>query len=76
MDNFNFTDDQFVIEGCGNTDSEKIGRPQTTYWKDAWRRLKQNHLAIFAMILLLIIIFFTIFGPAISGYSYDKMSSD
>ena len=28
------------------------------------------------MILLLIIIFFTIFGPAISGYSYDKMSSD
>lgn len=76
MDNFNFTDDQFVIEGCGNAESEKIGRPQTTYWKDAWRRLKQNHLAIFAMILLLIIIFFTIFGPAISGYSYDKMSSD
>ena len=76
MDNFNFTDDQFVIEGCGNTGREKNGRPQTTYWKNGLKPLKQNHLAIFAMILLLIIIFFTIFGPAISGYSYDKMSSD
>jgi oligopeptide transport system permease protein len=66
----------FVIEGCTDADSEKIGRPQTTYLKDAWRRLKQNHLAIIAMVILILIIFFTIFGPAICGYSYEKMSAD
>ncbi|MDO4297276.1 MAG: ABC transporter permease [Lachnospiraceae bacterium] len=76
MENRNFTDDQFVIVGCSNADSEKLVRPQTTYWKDAWRRLKQNHLAIAAMVVLLLIILLTIFGPAISGYSYEKMSAD
>jgi oligopeptide transport system permease protein len=76
MEEKNLSDDLFVIEGCTNEDSEKIGRPQTTYLKDAWRRLKQNHLAMIAMVILLLIIFFTIFGPAISGYSYEKMSAD
>lgn len=69
-------DELFTIEGCDDADSEVIARPQTTYWKDAWRRLKQNHLAIIAMVILLIIVFLTIFGPAISGYSFDKMSAD
>lgn len=54
----------------------KIGRPQTTYWKDCLETSETESSGYFAMILLLIIIFFTIFGPAISGYSYDKMSSD
>lgn len=69
-------DELFTIKGCDDADSEVIARPQTTYWKDAWRRLKQNHLAIIAMVILLIIVFLTIFGPAISGYSFDKMSAD
>lgn len=76
MEETKYSNDLFVIEGCDGDDSEKIARPQTTYWKDAWRRLKQNHLAILALIVLVIIVFFTIFGPAISGYSFDKMSAD
>ena len=76
MEDTNFSDELFVTVGCEGADSEKIGRPQTTYWKDAWRRLKQNHLSMIAMVILLIIIFFTIFGPAISGYSFEKMSAD
>ncbi len=76
MENKNLKDEQFRIVGCDDVEGERLGRPQTTYWKDAWRRLRQNHLAMFAMVLLLVIIFLTIFGPAISGYSYEKMSAD
>lgn len=76
MENKNFTDDQFRIVGCGNADAEKLGRPQTTYWKDAWRRLKINRLAMVAMVLLLLILLLTVFGPMLSGYEYEKMSAD
>lgn len=76
MEDTNLSDELFITVGCEGEDSEKIGRPQTTYWKDAWRRLKQNHLSMIALVILLVIIFFTIFGPAISGYSYEKMSAD
>lgn len=76
MENKKFTDEQFQIVGCTNAESEKLTRPQTTYWKDAWRRLKKNHLAMIAMAVLIVIIFLTIFGPAISGQDYEKMSME
>ena len=76
MDNMNFTEDQFQIIGCENADGERLLRPQTTYWKDAWRRLKKNHLAMASMVILFVIIFLTIFGPVICGYDHEMMSMD
>lgn len=71
-----FTDEQFTIIGCGDADGEKLTRPQTTYWKDAWRRLKQNKLALISLVMLILILLMTIFGQMISGYSFEKMSAD
>lgn len=71
-----YSDELFEIVGCDAAESEKLARPQTTYLKDAWRRLKANKLALTAMLMLLVIVIFTCFGPQMSGYSYSKISMD
>ena len=32
--------------GINNEDSEKIVGKSTSYWKDAWRRFRENKLAV------------------------------
>lgn len=59
----------------GRFDTDKINRPTITYWQGAWRRLKKNPLAVTAMVMLAIIIFFIIFGPSISGQEYIKINA-
>lgn len=68
-------DEMFVIEGI-KEDAEAPSRPRISYWRDAWRRLKENKVAIAALVILLILIFLIIFGPAISGYKFEQMDSD
>ncbi len=53
--------------------AERIARPQVGYLKDVWRRFRKNKLAIVALIMLIVLAFFVIFGPAISGYSYEDV---
>lgn len=48
----------------------KIVRPNLTYWQDAWRRLKQNKVAIISLIILVLMILIAIFGPMFSKYDY------
>jgi oligopeptide transport system permease protein len=49
-------------------------------WRDAWRRLLRNKLAVFGMIVVTLIIVASLFGPFIirktTGYSYDTIPSD
>ncbi|MDO5337964.1 MAG: ABC transporter permease [Eubacteriales bacterium] len=68
-------DEMFVIEGI-REDAEAPSRPRISYWRDAWRRLKENKVAVAALIILLILIFLIIFGPAISGYQFEQMDSE
>lgn len=51
--------------------AEKIVRPSLTYWADAWRRLKENKLALIALIALALIVVMALLGPVISPYEYD-----
>ncbi|MDO5425127.1 MAG: ABC transporter permease [Eubacteriales bacterium] len=51
-------------------DAEKINRPTITFWQGAWYKLRKNPIAISAMILLAILLFFILFGPALSGENY------
>lgn len=51
--------------------AEKIVRPSLTYWADAWRRLKENKLAIVALVALVLIVVMALLGPIISPYEYD-----
>lgn len=51
--------------------ADKIVRPSLTYWADAWRRLKENKLALVSLIALVLIVFMAIAGPILSPYEYD-----
>lgn len=47
-----------------------IARPTITYWKDAWRRLKKNPVAMFALVLLIFCVVMIVIGPFIRGMDY------
>lgn len=51
--------------------ADKIVRPSLTYWADAWRRLKENKLALLSLIALIVIVVMAIIGPVISPFEYD-----
>lgn len=54
-----------------------VDRPATTYWQDAWRRLKQNKLAMAGLVAIIIISSLALFGPLFSPYSYsDQLLAD
>lgn len=55
--------EKFKIIGCENNNSDEIVRKNITYWQDAWRRLKQNKIAVFSLVLLVIIAIMSIFAP-------------
>lgn len=66
--------EKFQIIGT-EENGEFLARPRIGYWKDAWRRLKSNKVAIVALIILISIIFMVIFGPMISGYSFEQVDT-
>ena len=68
-----YSQDLFAIEGVRNGEAEAIARPRVSYLKDVWRRFKENKLALIALFLLIIITFFVVFGPAISGYAFEEV---
>ncbi len=65
----------FNIIGCDHEDNEKIARPQMTYWQDAWRRLKQNKIAMIAIVILILIGLLTLVGQYLNGFAFEKMDS-
>jgi oligopeptide transport system permease protein len=52
----------------------------TSLWKDAWRRLLKNKLAVFGLIVMTIMVIAVIIGPAIirwaTGFTADQMPSE
>ena len=60
------------------TDEQKEGfisdRKSTSYWKDAWRRLKQNKVAMVALCVIFILIFFAFAGPSLVPYKYEEFN--
>lgn len=56
-------------------ESEFIARPVVTYWSDAWRRFRNNRVALFAFILLILLTIMVIIGPMLTPYSFDAIVS-
>jgi len=52
------------------TQAEKISRPSDSFWKDARRRFLKNKGAMLGFTILAVIVFFVLFGPMMSKYSY------
>lgn len=49
-------------------------RPSLTYWKDVWRRFKNNKLSIIGLVLMVIIISLCFIGPMFTDISYSDQN--
>jgi oligopeptide transport system permease protein len=52
----------------------------SSLWRDAWRRLFRNKLAVFGLIVVMVIVLASILGPSllskVTGYTYDFIPRD
>lgn len=64
----NIPDEWFAPKGKNSTVAEAVVRPSLSYWKDTWRRLVKNKLAMLGLFFLMFLAFMAIFGPLISQY--------
>ncbi len=62
--------DQFERTLKSTAALNEIKRPATTYWKDAWRRLKANPVAMVSLVVLALIVVLAILVPVFSPYDY------
>ena len=56
-----------------NAEEKKINaivRPSIGYWKDAWRRLKKDKMALVSLIVIIVIVAAAILVPMLSKYDY------
>lgn len=49
-------------------------RKPISYWQDAWRRLKKNHVAMISMFVIILLLILCIVGPGLRGYDYVSMA--
>ncbi|MDY3826416.1 MAG: ABC transporter permease [Lachnospiraceae bacterium] len=50
-------------------------RQSVSYWKDAWRRLKKNTVAMIALGVIIFLFLFAFVGPFLVPYGYDQFST-
>ncbi|ANS75124.1 diguanylate cyclase [Paenibacillus yonginensis] len=68
--NVALTPDDFRKLDTSEKNAEVIQRESVSAWKDAWRRLIENKVAMGALILLALIVIMAIIGPWISKFNY------
>lgn len=66
--------EEFELIGCDNQNADMITRPNITYWKDAWRRLKKNPVAMIALGVLIVLTLLVIVGPYINGKDFKTVN--
>lgn len=54
-------------------EAEAVVRPSLSYWKDAWRRIRKNKLAMGGLIFLILLTLFATFGPIFSPHSVTQL---
>lgn len=67
---------KFKVVGKNIKQMESISRPNLTYWEDAWRRLKQNRIAFFSLLVIVIYVILSIFGPFMNEFDYTSTDVD
>lgn len=68
------TQDMFEPAENNFAHAEAIRRPSLTYWADVWRRLRENKLAMFGLIIIVILLIMAIIGPYFNAFSYDQQN--
>ncbi|HLR81367.1 MAG TPA: ABC transporter permease [Bacillota bacterium] len=65
-------DEWFRWKENDHTETEIVSRPSLSYWKDAWRRLVKNKMAMLGLIFLVLLAVMAILGPIISPYDVNR----
>ena len=63
---------EFAHIGASASEREKITRPNITFFKDAFRRLKKNRIAMLCLILLLIMVLMSVIAPMLSPFDFRE----
>lgn len=64
----------FVPASAEDKATVEVMRPSVGYWKDAWKRLRANKVAMGSLVVIILIILAAILGPIISPYAYDQIN--
>jgi oligopeptide transport system permease protein len=67
-----FAADDFTAATAEEKESFIPQHKSISYWKDAWRRLKKNYVAMISLGLIIFFILFAYLGPVFVGYSYEE----
>lgn len=67
-----FSKDMFQPVTDNNTSAEDIKRPSVSYWKDVFKRLSKNKLAMIGLFIIIVILIMVVMGPIISTYDYTR----
>lgn len=70
----NYSADDF--ESASQTEKKDFiqERQSVSYWKDAWRRLKKNVVAMIALGVIIFLVLFAFVGPYLIPYGYDQFN--
>jgi oligopeptide transport system permease protein len=68
-----FALEDFEVVGPDQAASNTLAREPITYWRDAWRRLRENKVAMVSMVVVILLFILCIIGPHIRGYDYVTM---
>lgn len=63
-ENRNISTDLFVLTDSQSGEMEKIATKSLNFWQDAWRRLRQNKMAMLGMWLIIILIIIAVLAPS------------
>ena len=66
-------EDAFQPASAEEKESFIQDRKSVSYWKDAWRRLRRNKVAMVAMVIVILLGLFAFVGPLVVPYSYDEV---
>ncbi len=66
-------DDWFVWKTEDKNAKEAVARPSLSYWKDAWKRLVKNKLAMAGLLFLVLLTVMAVIGPMLSPYSVKQI---
>lgn len=58
-----FDDSLFEVVGSVSEEDEQLTTAPYSYWKSVWKQLFKNKIAMLCIAIVIVLVFFTIFGP-------------